>query len=126
MKPGTRTIVSLFPLVLQGGAALFAVQVISFFMPGVVSFLKAHEGKITVPRVTHLLVGHVTAAKMVILGLFAVSVITLLFTRSKMRDEVDRLAVQSAIYSAIWLIGVIYFGGILMAAALPYFALNSQ
>lgn len=43
-----------------------------------------------------------------------------------MKDEADRLAVQGAVYGAVWYAGVSYIGGVLMAMALPYFALNSE
>ena len=126
MKPGTRAIVSILPLVLQGLATITGITAVSFFVPAVVSFLKKHEGKFVVPGPTRLLVENASAAKIVVVGLFAVSVLTFLLTRMKMKEEADRLAVQGAVYGAVWYVGVIYVSGVLMAAALPYFALNSQ
>jgi hypothetical protein len=126
MKSGARTVVSLVPLAFQGLAALSAVTVISFFQPRVVNFLKNHEGKLVVPGPTRLLVEHAGAAKMVVVALFAVSALTYLVTRSKMKEEADQLVVQGAVYGAVWYTGIIYVGGVLMSAALPYLALNSQ
>ncbi len=126
MTPSTRTGLSLVPLVLQFAAMASALGAISFFVPAVAEFLKTHEGKFAVPGPTRLLVEHSGAAKLVVVGLFAFSVITFLFTRFKMKEEADRLAVQSAVYSVVWLVAVTYVGGVLMAAALPHFALNSQ
>ena len=125
MKPAVRTGLSFLPLVLQFACMTSALGAISFFVPAVAAFLKTHEGKFVVPGPTRLLVEYSGAAKLVVVGLFAVSVITFLVTRSKMKEEADRLVVQSAVYSAVWWLAVMYVGGVLMAAALPYFALNS-
>jgi len=126
MKPGTRLTFSIVPLVLQGLAMLSGITAVSFFVPAVVSFLKKHEGKFVVPGPTRLLVENPGAAKLVVVALFAVSVVTFLLTRLKMKEEADRLAVQGAVYSVVWYAGVVFVSGALMAAALPYFALNSQ
>jgi|GEM_PF-2623142 len=124
MKPATRTVFALVPLGIQLVAVTAALSVISFFIPALVAFLKENEGKFVVHGATRLLVEHTGAAKAVLVGLFAVSLITFLITRSKMKEEADRLAVQSAVYAIVWYVGLIYGGSILMAAALPYFALN--
>jgi type II secretory pathway component PulF len=126
MTPTTRTGLSLIPLALQFVAMVSALGAISFFVPATAAFLKTYEGKIVVPAPTRLLVEHSGAAKLVVVGLFAVSVITFLITRFKLKEEADRLAVQSAVCSAVWLIAVTYVGGVLMAAALPHFALGSR
>ena len=126
MKPSTRTGLSLIPLALQFAAMGSALGAISFFVPATAAFLKTHEGKFVIPGPTRLLVEHSGVARLVIVGLFAVSVITFLVTRFKMKEEADRLAVQNAVYSVVWLVAVTYVGGVLMAAALPHFALNSQ
>lgn len=126
MKAGTRAIVSIIPLVLQGTAMLSGTAAVSFFVPAVVSFLKKHDGKFVVPAPTRLLVDNPGAAKLVVVALFGVSVVTFLLTRLKIKEEADRLAVQGAVYSAVWYAGIVFVGGALMAAALPYFALNSQ
>lgn len=125
MTPSTRTGLSLVPLALQFAAMASALGTISFFVPAVAAFLKTHEGKFVVPGPTRLLVEHSGGAKFVVVGLFAVSVITFLVTRSRMKEEADRFVVQGAVYSAVWWFAVMYVGGVLMAAALPYFALNS-
>lgn len=126
MTPSTRTGLSLVPLALQFAALASALGAISFFVPAVAEFLKMHKGKFVVPGPTRLLVEHSGAAKLAVVGLFAVSVITFVITRAKMKEEADRFVVQNAVYSAVWLIAVTYVGGVLMAAALPHFALNSQ
>ena len=126
MKPGTRTFLSIAPLALQFMAMASALAPISFFLPPLVAFLKKHEGKFVVPGPTRLLVEHVSAVKAIIVGLFAISLITFLVTRFKMKEEADRLAVQGAVYAAVLYAGIIFVGGVLMAAALPYFALNQQ
>lgn len=126
MKPAVRTGLSILPLFLQFAGMASALGAISFFVPAVAAFLKTHEGKFVVPGPTRLLVEYSGAAKQVVVGLFAVSVITFLVTRFKLKVEADRFAVQSAVYSVVWLVAVTYVGGVLMAAALPYFALNSQ
>lgn len=41
-----------------------------------------------------------------------------------MKEEADRLAAQSAVYGAVWYASIVCIGGVLMAAALPYFALT--
>jgi len=126
MKPETRTAISIVPLGLQGVAMISGVATVLFFVPEVVAFLKEHEGKLVIPRPTRLLVDHPGAASLVVVGLFSVSVFTFFFTRLKMKDEADRLAVQGAVYGAVWYAGTSYIGGVLMAMALPYFALNSK
>lgn len=126
MKAGTRSVLAILPLALQGLAAFSAIKAISFFLPVVVEFLKAHEGKFPVPRPTRLLVAHPMAASAILFGLFAVSVLTYFVTRTKVKEEADQLAVQSAVYGVIWHLGLIFFSGLLMAAALPFFAFNSQ
>jgi hypothetical protein len=124
MKPAIRTGLSFLPLILQFFAMASALAVISFFLPPLIAFLKTHEGKFMVPGPTRLLVEHSSAAKIIIVGLFGVSLISFLVTRSKMKDEFDRLLVQSAVYGLVWYAGILYIGAVLMAAALPYFALN--
>jgi hypothetical protein len=126
MSPRTRTIVLIIPLLFQGMAMLLGITAVSFFVPGVVNFLKKHEGKLEVPAPTKLLIENPGAAKFVVVGLFSISLLTFLFTRVRMKEEADRLAVQGAVYGAVWYAGIIFVGGALMAAALPYFALNPQ
>jgi hypothetical protein len=59
----------------------------------------------------------------IFIALFLVSVLTMVLTRAKMKEEADRMLVQSAAFSAIWYLGIILLGGIVMAALLPHLAM---
>lgn len=120
MKPAIRTALSLLPLVLQFSAMASAWGGISFAVLAVTGFIKKHEGKLDIPEPTQLLVEHSSAAKLIVVGFFAVSVLTFLITRLKVKEETDRLIIQNAVYGFVWCFAVTYVGGVLMAAVLPY------
>lgn len=126
MSPAVRRSLSLLPLALQFLASVSAMAVISFFLPVLSAFLAEHEGKFMVPGPTRLLVEHTAAAKLIVFGFFAFSAISFVATRYKMKEEADQVVMQSTVYGVIWYVGIVYVGGVLMAAALPYFALHNQ
>jgi len=113
------------PIVLQGAGVAAALGIISFIVPIAARLIEEAEGKTPVPTPSRLLVEHAGAAKLAIVALFAVSVVTFLVTRSKMKEEADRLIVQGAVSSVVWYAGITLLGGIIMAALLPHFALTA-
>lgn len=125
MKLGFRTALQFLPIVLQGAGVAAALGIISFIVPIAARLIEEAEGKTPVPTPSRLLVEHAGAAKLAIVALFAVSVVTFLVTRSKMKEEADRLIVQGAVSSVVWYAGITLLGGIIMAALLPHFALTA-
>jgi type II secretory pathway component PulF len=125
MKPAVRTALQFLPIVLQGAGVAAALGIISFIVPVTTRLIKEAEGKTPIPTPSRLLVEHAGAAKLAILVLFAISVVTFLVTRSKMKEESDRLIVQGAVFSLVWYVGITLLGGVVMAALLPHFALGA-
>ena len=123
MNPKLRTVLQLLPIALQFIATLAAVGLISFIAPVTQRLIGEAEGKVAVPAPSRLFVENVGAAKMALIALFLVSAVTMILTRKKMKEEADRMLVQSAVLSTIWYVGITLLGGIVMAALLPHFAL---
>ena len=94
MKPAIRTTFQFLPIMLQGAGVAAALGIISFIVPVTTRLIKEAEGKTPIPTPSRLLVEHAGAAKLAIVVLFAISVVTFVVTRSKMKEEADRLIVQ--------------------------------
>ena len=116
---------SYLPLVLQFACTGAAIGFVSFAAPVTTRLISEAEGRIQIPAPSRLFVEHTGVMKAVFVGLFLVSLVAVLVTRAKMRDEVDRMIVQSAIVSIVWYLGVTALGGMVLAALLPYFALHA-
>jgi hypothetical protein len=123
MNPKLRTVLQLLPIALQFIATIAAVSLISFIAPVTQRLIGEADGKVAVPAPSRLFVENVEAAKMALIALFLVSAATMILTRKKMKEEADRMLVQSAVLSTIWYVGITLLGGIVMAALLPHFAL---
>jgi len=123
MKPGVRTVLQFLPVALQFAAMAAAIGIVSFITPMTQRLIQEAEGKVAVPSPTRLFVENAGAAKAVFIALFLVSVLTMVITRVKMKEEADRILVQSAVLSSVWYLGITLLGGIVMAALLPHFAM---
>ena len=122
MKSAVRTGLSLIPLAFQILVVAPVIAAISFLLPALAAFLRANEGKFTVPAPTRVLLQHAAAAKLILLGLVVISAVGFIVTRYTVREEADRLVIQNIISGFVWYFCVTIVGGILMAAMLPYFA----
>jgi hypothetical protein len=89
MKPGTRKVLSIVPIGLQFVAMTSAISVISFIVPATQRVIERAEGKIQTPTPSRLLIENPGAAKLLIVGLFGMSVIAYFWTRKK-DDESGR------------------------------------
>jgi hypothetical protein len=125
MKPGTRKVLSFVPLGLQFVAMATAISIVSFIVTAAQGVIEEAEVKVQIPAPSQLLVENSGIAKLLLVALFSMSVITYFWTRKKMSDEADQLAIQSTVYSVVWYIGITILGGMVMAGLLPYFALHS-
>tara|TARA_R110002111_G_scaffold38072_2_gene72750 strand:+ start:321 stop:707 length:387 start_codon:yes stop_codon:yes gene_type:complete len=125
MKSGTRKLLSIIPLGLQFVAMVSAISLISFIVPATQHVINEAEGKIQIPTPSQFMIENSGAAKILIFGLFAISAVTYFWTRKKMKEEADQLAIQSTVYGIVWYVGISVLGGMVMAGLLPYFALHS-
>jgi hypothetical protein len=125
MKQGLRTILQLLPIALQFFAMSAAIALISFMAPVTQRLIHEGEGRVAIPAPSRFFVEHVGAAKAVFVALFLASGLTMFLTRTKMKQEADRMLVQSAAFSIVWYVGITILGGIVMAALLPHFALSA-
>ncbi len=125
MKNGTRKVLSILPLAQQFVAMMSAISLISFIVPAAQHVIGEAEGKVQIPTTSRVLVDNSGVAKIMLFGLFGISAVTYFWTRNKMKDEADQLAVQSSVYGFVWYLGITVLGGMIMAGLLPYFALHS-
>jgi len=123
MKSGIRTVLRFLPIALQFAAMAAAIGLIAFITPVTQRIVQEAEGEFAVPSPTRLLVENAGAGKAMFVALFLVSVLTMILTRTKMKEEADRILVQSAVFSGVWYLGITLLGGIVMAALLPHFAM---
>jgi hypothetical protein len=123
MNPRLRTILQLLPIALQFVAMAAAIGLISFMAPVTQRLIHEAEGKVAIPTPSRLFVENVGAVKIVLVALFLVSSLTMVFTRTKVKEAADRMIVESAVLSIIWYVGITILGGVVMAALLPHFAL---
>lgn len=123
MKSGVRTVLRFLPVALQFAAMAAAIGIISFVTPMTQRLIQEAEGKVAIPSPSRLFVENAGAAKVMLIALFLVSVLSMVLTRAKMKEEADRVLVQSAVFSTVWYLGITLLGGIVMAALLPHFAL---
>jgi len=126
MKPSLRQGLSWVPLILQFLAMTSALALISFLSPTVASLVKEHDGKSVVPRPAVLLANYPVTAKMIVVGLFAVSFACFFISRSRMKDEVDQLAIQGAVFGIVWWLGIFYSSAVIMAGVVAYIAVNQR
>ena len=126
MKSGARDVLSLVPLALQFIAMCSAIGAISFAARAMNGFVLEHNQSGKIPAPSRLALGHPSAAMIIVVVLFAISVACYVITRSKVKEDADKAAIQNAVYSATWYMGVIFVGGVIMAEFLPYFAFHSR
>jgi hypothetical protein len=126
MKRASRKLLSIIPLGIQFLAAVSSVGVLSFIIRTTRDVIADESENMQFPLPSRLLVEYEGIAKLLILLLFGVSLITFFWTRKKMTDEADQLATQSAVYSIVWYAGIILVSGMIMAGFLPHFAIKGS
>lgn len=124
MKPTTRNVLSFAPLVLQFLAMTSAYGMTTFLSKLVAVEVKEHVGKVIFPAPALLLANHPGVAKLILIGLFAISAVCFFVSRSRMNEESDQLAFQGTVFGVVWLVGVNYAGAVIMAAVVAYLAAN--
>lgn len=123
MKPTNRNILSFVPLILQFLAMTSAYAMTSFLSQSVALLVKEYERGIFPPP-SLLLANHPGPAKMIVVGLFAISAVCFFVSRSRMKDESDRLAFQGAVFAIVWWLGSAYSAAVIMAALVAYTGLD--
>lgn len=123
MKLRVRTVLQFVPIALQFFAMAAAIGIVSFIAPVTQRLIKETESSVAVPAPTKLFVENAGVAKMIMIALFLASVLSIVCTRVKIKEDADRLLVQSVVLSIVWYVGIMLLGGIVMAALLPYFAM---
>ena len=123
MDSRVRSILRFAPIALQFAALVAAIGVVSFVTPVTRQLVRQAEGTVAIPTPTRVFIEHTRAAKLIFASLFLVSIMTMVVTAAKIKDEADRVLVESVVFSVVWYIGIALLGGIVMAALLPHFAL---
>ena len=110
------------PIIFQFLAMSSALGAISFATHALDTFVIEHREGLQIPRPTRLLVGHSLLAETIVVALFGVSLFSFWLTPRVVKEEVDRQLIHGAVVGFVWLVGVNYTAGVLMAALLPFFA----
>ena len=116
MKTTIRPLIFWLPPAIQGFAAFFAYNALSFFI-GVAIHRYQDEGT-KLPNPTQAIIDHQGVAKIAPIVLFILA-LGLHFLAKRSKDEIDQ-SLLSAFISAVYWIGLIVItSGILMAILLP-------
>jgi hypothetical protein len=116
MKSSICPLLFWLPPAIQGFAALFTSQALSFFVSAAIHRYQAEGTKLPTP--TQAIIDHQGLAKIAPIVIFILALgLHLLAKRS--RDEIDQSLVSASISAAYWIGLIVITSGILMAALLP-------